>query len=73
MSAVAHSSRVAPRSGKVLVTFVMALGMLVAIAATVLFLALAGSSRRSSATPRATPVRAHNAVLNPITGEMHGG
>jgi hypothetical protein len=51
----------------------MALGMLVAIAATVLFLALAGSSHRSSATPRATPVRAHNAVLNPITGEMHGG
>jgi hypothetical protein len=68
-------------------TFVAALGTMIVAAVLVIILALAGAKltgtnhaaslqRPSSGYAQAMQdriVRAQNAVLNPITGEMHGG
>ena len=68
-------------------TVMAALGTIIAVAVIVVILALAGANltgasraaslQRSSSgyaqTTQNPPVRAHNAVLNQITGEMHGG
>jgi hypothetical protein len=78
---------ISARSSRDSRTVIAALSGIIAATAIVVILVLAAASltggshaalKRSSprSTQTAAPirtVRAHNAVLNPITGEMHGG
>jgi hypothetical protein len=83
-----HTTQHAPHKIRRAVgTGVVALGALIAIGVFVLILALTGANRPGSTSPAthahpataATPLVQHHgvtpggAVLDPITGEMHGG
>jgi hypothetical protein len=87
MSTLDSSPQIAPRLGNASGKGLLALGALIAVGVAVLILALTGANRTTPtslvtdthpATTHLRVVQSHstgvsNAVLDPLTGQMHGG